>query len=290
MKHFLTILLFLSCTFSFSQKNELGLTLGAANFLGDLNRSVGTNVSKPAIGLFLRNHYHRHFAVRGSFLYGNLKGSDNNANNFNVSREKGRGLSFSTRFWELAVVNEFYLIDKSHKNEFSAYVFGGAGIMHFNPTTTYNGTQYHLRDYHTEGQGQPGYAKEYKLTTLTGLIGLGGKYQFTPSLCFGLELGYRFTHSDYIDDVHGNYADPSAVQGNATQVALSDRSFENSDPPHINGTFYYDAYGNPHMNGYGKSTDQRGSNKTNDKYLILNLNISYIFKNKIGHGFSESHL
>jgi hypothetical protein len=295
MKKFLAILLFLISTSSFSQTNELGLTLGAANFIGDLNNAVGAKASKPAIGLFFRHHYHRHFALRGSFLYGNLKGSDveNTSYNYSETRTKGRGLNFSSHIWEISAVNEIYLIDKSHQNEFSAYVFAGGGLMHFNPTTTYNGTKYNLREYHTEGQGQPGYNKEYKLTTLTGLIGLGGKYQFSPTMCFGLELGYRFTHSDYIDDVHGNYADPAVFQGNTTAVALSDRSFEalvKSDPGYSSGNVYYDVYGNPHVNGYGKTTDQRGSNKTNDKYLILNLSISYIFKNKVGHGFSESHL
>jgi hypothetical protein len=291
MKHFLAILLFLTTATSYSQTNEIGLILGAANFKGDLNRDAGAKESKPVIGLFARHHYHRHFALRGSFLYGNLNGSDTHLSySSDDRRERGRGLSFSSHIWELAVVNEFYLIDKSHKNEFSAYIFAGGGIMHFNPTATYKGTQYHLRDYHTEGQGQAGHDKEYKLTTLTGLIGLGGKYQFSSSMCLGLELGYRFTNSDYIDDVHGNYADPSEMEGDKTRIALADRSFENADPQYYGGTFYLDSFGNPHLNGYGKSTDKRGSNKTNDKYLILNLSISYVFKNKPGHGFSESQL
>jgi hypothetical protein len=291
MRNFLAILLFLICSTSFSQKNELGISLGPTCFNGDLNRIGGAREYKPSAGIFFRNHYHKHFALRASFEYGNLKGTDTHKSySYNGAHERTRGLSFSTRFWEVALVNEFYLIDKSHQNEFSAYVFGGVGLMHFNPTAVYKGTKYNLRNYHTEGQGQPGYASEYKLTTLTGLVGLGGKYQFSPTLCIGLELGYRFTNSDYIDDVHGNYADPSALEGNSIQVALADRSFENSDPNHYNGTFYFDTYGNPHMNGYGSSDDKRGSNKTNDKYLILNLSISYVFKNKVGHGFSESHL
>jgi hypothetical protein len=295
MKNFLAILFFLISTSSFSQTNELGLTLGATNFIGDLNTSVGAKAAKPAVGLFFRNHYHKHFALKASFLYGNLKGSDvdNPSYSYSQSREKGRGLSFSSHIWEISVVNEIYLLDKNHQNEFSAYVFGGGGIMHFNPTATYNGVKYNLRDYHTEGEGMPGYNKQYALTTLTGLLGLGGKYQFSPDLCLGLELGYRFTHSDYIDDVHGNYADPGIFQDNPTANALSDRSFEalvKSDPTYQSTKVYYDSYGNPHVNGYGSSTDKRGSNKTNDRYMVLNLSISYIFKNKITHGFSQSHL
>jgi hypothetical protein len=261
-------------------QHEAGISLGSTLFSGDINSRFAFKETKPALGLLYKFHYLKYMALKASFIYGGLKGSDAQDESYNAREitRKIRNLSFKSHIWEVALSNEFYFINKEKGKKWSPYILGGMGLVHFNPTAELNGKTYHLRDYHTEGQGLPGYKKEYRLTALTGILGFGTRYQINPGFFMGIELGYRFTNTDYMDDVSGNYADPTDLYNNfgITSVKLSDRSYEGqANYPFPGPDIYYDAQGNPHVVGYGAATDQRGSNHHNDRYMIINMTLSF---------------
>jgi hypothetical protein len=266
-------------------QHEAGISLGSTLFSGDVNSRFAFRETKPALGVLYKFYYLKYMAIKASFIYGGVKGSDAQDESYNPReiRSKIRNLSFKSNIWEIALSNEFHFVKKGKVKKWSPYILGGMGLVHFNPTAELNGKTYHLRDYHTEGQGLPGYKKEYKLTALTGIFGLGSRYMITPKFFLGIEFGYRFTNTDYMDDVSGNYADPSDLYNNygITSVLLSDRSYEAylddpfySDPSQANNfPVYYDAQNNPHIQGYGAAGDKRG-NRNKDSYMIINLTAS----------------
>src|SRR5687768_9684437 len=91
----------------------LGITLSALNYYGDLSPKPGqfsTDISltKPAVGIAYSHRFGPRYSVMGAFMYGTLKGADNESANANdlgngVYRYQ-RNLSFRNRIKELSVV------------------------------------------------------------------------------------------------------------------------------------------------------------------------------------------
>ena len=52
-------------------------------------------------------------------------------------------------------------------------------------------------------------------------MGIGLKKAFNGNGGIKLEFGFRFTNTDYLDDVSGNYYDWAANGGNETQITMS---------------------------------------------------------------------
>ncbi len=92
----------------------------------------------------------------------------------------------------------------------------GVGVFHFNPQgslTDANGntTWYYLKPLHTEGEGFAEYPqrKNYSLTQVNIPMGFGAKYYVSDRVSLSMEVLYRKTFTDYIDDVSTTYIDPS---------------------------------------------------------------------------------
>ena len=95
----------------------------------------------------------------------------------------------------------------------------------------------------------------------------------------GFEIGYRYTFSDYLDDVGGNYAITDALQGVATVVA--DRRFER-DAARVNTDRYAIAQQLFNENSGPFQTPVRGvAGLLQDGYLLTNVSIQYIIPGKI---------
>ncbi len=84
------------------------------------------------------------------------------------------------------------------------YVFGGLGFTTLSPTAELNGTRYTLRDYQTEDVAYSG-------ATMITPVGAGVRFEFTRRIGMSLEAGYRFTFSDYLDDVSARYINTTTV-------------------------------------------------------------------------------
>ena len=71
----MSFLLFAFCSSSKAQidgvmqEGEVGITLGAAHYFGDLNTNASLNRPKPALGIFFRKQFGEYIAVRLGLHY-----------------------------------------------------------------------------------------------------------------------------------------------------------------------------------------------------------------------------
>ena len=214
-------------------KWEAGVNFGPSVFLGDLGGNVGkgthflkdvnpefTNLMK---GAFITAYPSDWFGIRIAGNIGKLEGDDAAVKTKGVDElwRKQRNLDFRTNILEAYVAVEIFplmVLTSFQENQpkLRPYVVGGLGMFHFDPQgslTDANGvkTWYYLRRLRTEGEGMKEYPgrKPYKLAQFNIPVGGGLKYFSSDRLTLSLELLYRKTFTDYIDDVSTNYIDPN---------------------------------------------------------------------------------
>ncbi|WP_290794392.1 DUF6089 family protein [Flavihumibacter sp. UBA7668] len=219
---------------SITQEGEIGISLGAAHYFGDLNTSAKVNRAKLAFGVFFRKQFGNYIAVRvgGQFAqvgYADKYYSDNEF-------QRRRNLSFNSSIWELALqgdFNFFKYVPGSYDHRFTPYVTIGASIFSYDPYAYLNGQKYFLRPLGTEGQGSAAYPnrKPYSSMAFAIPFGVGVKYSLNEKINVGFEVLHRFTNTDYMDDVSTTYvgADkfPPLPDGSQTPgFLLQDRSYE----------------------------------------------------------------
>lgn len=213
-------------------KVEAGLNFGPTFFLGDLggNRGEGTRfikdvnleLTKMMKGAFVSVYPAEWLGLRVAGQYTYVSGKDHiiNTDGIDESWRKQRNLDFKSNMWEVYGAIElfptlmFRQYDEEYTPRFKPYGFVGVGAFHFNPkgSLTTGGTTkwYDLQPLRTEGQGMTQYPdkKPYKLTQMNIPMGFGFKYELTERVNLGLELLYRKTFTDYMDDVSTTYIDP----------------------------------------------------------------------------------
>ncbi len=242
-----------------------------------------------------------------------------------------RRLNFNTFLGEVALMSEFVIINERTGNRYNLktpagkylgvksplgiglYVFSGIGGVYFNPmgydrfidenkNIIGSGLKFNLRDLRTEGQGTPGdtlfaSGETYSPVALCIPMGIGIKKAFNGNGGIKFEFGFRFTNTDYLDDVSGNYFDWAANGGSQYQItmsgtntgqeyryygmAISDGSGGYIYPqgaipqPQIEGgnVYYIDGY------HFTKPGDQRGNPENDDSYMFLTLSAYKKFNN-----------
>lgn len=275
-------------------KREVFVTMGTANFLGDLGGRSGEgrdyspadlnfSQSRTAFGFGARYKLKRSVNVLGKFSYLNVKGDD--AITEDIYRNN-RNLNFKSNIYELSGRLEGgWQSTKRGGNRYgirknfgkmkamthNVYGFVGLGIFYFNPKgRTSDGDWVKLYGLHTEGQGLAGGPKQYSRVTFS--IPVGGYYKLTMNKIWsiGIEFSYRKTFTDYIDDVGSSYYDPDklrAAYGNLS-AQMSDPSL-GIDPNLITAT-------KPNADG---SPAQRGD-RQRDAFMSLEITAGYIIKQK----------
>lgn len=209
MKKIISILVivFLTSISAFAQRSELGIFVGTAYYIGDLNPAKHFTNTNSAGGIVYRYNFNPRWALKVSALFGQLEASDKATNYNNV-----RNLSFRSPISEIsaqAEFNFFNLYTQKGKNFFSPYMFVGVSAFSFNPQAQLDNHWYDLQPLGTEGQGLAKYPTKdyYSLTSVSMPFGLGIKVNFLKNFSVGLEWGMRKTWTDYIDDIGGTYAD-----------------------------------------------------------------------------------
>lgn len=241
---------------SIAQKTDLGMSLGTANYLGELAPDIAWNESKWSASFFVRNRLSKFFALKHSLSLARISGND-----ANFRSNRLRNLSFKSNILEVASVVEFNFLpfgtEKSKKEKaFTTYVFAGLGIFRYNPKSSFGGKTVELKSIGTEGQGLDG-GKSYSLIGVSLPFGMGFKWNITRKLLMSWEVGFRGTFTDYIDDVSNRY--PDFVAGGQPQsMQLSDRSGE------VNGGTYLAAPG-----------DIRGNPKNKDWYVFSGVSLAF---------------
>ncbi len=286
----------------------VGLQLNTADYFGDLNPvnaqfRPNFGLSRIGFGIHATKKINSFAYLRGSIAMGRIVGDDNTS--ADPSDESGkyryvRNLHFRNFITEFSLMGIFDLSPNKglyyRRKSITPYVFAGIGVAFHSPEARGPGilrnTWIPLRDLGTEGQGLPGYAKKYSLVQPVIPVGLGFKFRLDYRWDIALELGLRYTFTDYLDDVSTVYPDPgdfpdntsyllsnrtlepiSAFDGSSRQVEL-DR-FINGVSPVIT---FIGSDGNPYqtVNGYGRKGEQRGSSEVNDLYLFTGFHVSYL--------------
>jgi opacity protein-like surface antigen len=236
-----------------SHEAELGVSVGNGHYFGDMNRSR-VNRPKVAAGLFFRKQFGSYVALRASGHYSKLGYADK----YNTTPfERQRNLSFNTDIWEFAIqgdFNFFKFLPGSKDYRFTPYVTFGVGTFSFDPYAFIPGDSdpYDLNIRTTEGQERP-----YSQRAISFPIGMGVKYNFSKNLNIGFEVAYRFTNTDYLDDVSTTYAGSDKFIPGTPAYFLQDRSLTL-----------------PQLGIAGK---QRGFSEQKDQFVFAELTLSISF-------------
>ncbi len=242
------------------QEGEFGITGGVAHYFGDLNNRAAVNRPKIAVGAFFRKQFGNYTSLRITGHFAQLGYSDKYSQS---EYQRRRNLSFNTNIFEIAVrgdFNFFKFIPSDPAHAFTPYATIGIGVFSYDPYAFYNGQKIYLRPLHTEGETFYQGRKEYGTMALCFPIGFGIKYAVTNKINVSVEAAYRFTTTDYIDDVSTTYIGidkfPSPNGGKSVAAIMQDRSFETGIPIGIEGR-------------------QRGFSKQKDAYAMLEVGISF---------------
>jgi hypothetical protein len=246
------------CQYYFSSRNktepellwEAGAGAGVWNCLTDVGgangkgkkfiKDINWNQAQLGASLFVSAAWHYQFTIRLELAMGHIAGSDEVLNNSaGIARNRYlRNLQFRTGIAEGTVLGELYplfLADKNREISFlSPYLTAGIGLFNYTPQASVNGVWINLRPLHTEGEGfseYPGRAV-YKSITWCIPLGAGIKYDAASLIDLRFEILYRFTGTDYLDDVSTKYIDPSLFSKylspaqSVLAAKLADRSAE----------------------------------------------------------------
>lgn len=275
-----------------AQKNynlEYGLASGFSNYLGDIGGKdaarknfLDMKLFKTRLNhtLFVRYKFHPKFSVKGAINYLRISGDDKLSTNLG---RKYRNLSFRNDIYDVETTINYFFYNSNlplsmypqKKIYFASYFFSGLGIFYHNPKAFYNNDWVDLQPLKTSGQSSP-----YSKIGMSIPMGIG--FYFTiikrghMTKRIGLEVNWRYTNTDYLDDVSSKtWANPANLN-NSLASNLSNRNPElGLDQP--NG--FSNNYGwIDDGNGNNANNSPRGNPDSKDSYLSLNISYSMVIK------------
>jgi hypothetical protein len=274
-------------------RKEIYGGVGAANFLGDLGglNKVGTDYSpvdlefvetRTAFGIGYRYKAAKWLNLSLGFNYLIVRGDDKLTTEI---YRNNRNLNFKSNIFELGGRVELVYMNnkvghrygikrtlsrrmKNRSWDISAFV--GIAGFYFNPKgRDASGKWVKLKPLHTEGQGLPDGPKQYSNYALAIPFGAAYRMYFNRKWVVGIEIAYRKTFTDYIDDVSTVYYDKTALAD-----AYGTKAAQMSDPNLGN----IPGFSSPAADG---TRAQRGDvNK--DSYMTIQVTVGYIIKSKKG--------
>jgi hypothetical protein len=269
-------------------KTEIGLNFGPTFFLGDLggHRGKGTTfikdvnlpLTKLMKGAFISFYPSEWLGFRVAAQYTYVEGKDEIIKTTGEDElyRKQRNLNFKSNMFEAYAAIEIYpsmllnRYNEEYEPKIRPYGFIGVGMFTFNPKgsiTDQNGktTWYDLHPLHTEGQGFSEYKsrKQYALTQLNIPLGGGIKYIASERVNLAIELLYRKTFTDYIDDLSTDYIDPNLFDKYLTpaRAVVAKQIFDKAFTSYVPGSPRF-------VPGY-----QRGNPVNNDAYFSFVLKL-----------------
>lgn len=244
-------LAFLATITTQAQGLEIGVKAGGALYAGDLSQDEFGFYPEDinfAGGAYLRYRPTKRFGVRVNGNFGSIAGEDETTFATGVGLDRATVLrSFQSRISEFNLVAEFDLFHFGDYNyNYTAfYLYGGIGVLSFNPQQEIDGELVDLQPLRTEGQGldptNPEYASTpYELTRAVGIFGGGIRTRIAGRIVIGFEMGLRFTGTDYLDDVGFTnvfYTDVLSGPGGTQAAQISNPAVTN--PAEISPLFSY---------------------------------------------------
>ena len=261
LRYFYSTVLFLISLTGFSQPSyrvfdfidptlksiNVGLNLGGSSYYGDLSKtSESYKRLGSSFGVYTKYKFNDYFHTSLDLNYYRISSND-----FTPKRN----LSFRSDNFELIGLGYFEFLNyntfrRLKRSEFplSLHIVTGLGITSNNPKTFYNGQWVDLRPLRTENV-------DYSPVALVIPVGFGLSIKL-DKFVFVLNSVYRFSTTDYLDDVSNVYADPT--------------SFNNDLSRQLNhrGSVWYGP------------NSKRGNPLSKDGYLINTIGIEYKISNK----------
>ena len=233
----------------------LSVGTGTTHYYGDLAKPGDNSNINFDLAFGARYNFYRWFSAGTELTWFMLVGNDN------TDPEKAiRNLSFKSHNFELNAVIHVSLFEENRRfymRRFAnPYVYGGIGLVNYNPTAKLNGERYNLKKLNTSGENYSGFTASFP-------VGGGVKFRLNPFFNIVLDGCYHFVLSDNLDDVSsGVYPEPTSFT-NETARLLSDRTWETLPA------------GTPTWAEQGK--EFRGDPKDKDGFFILNIKFEYYF-------------
>ena len=259
------------------------------HFVKDFDIQAGRWSFMAAYGYKLSSR----FALRTGLYYGRVYGSDRYTPEY---ARNGRNLTFRSPIIELNEVVEFSILRETYGHRYNIkrargkkptpnlYIFAGVGGFFFNPRAQYlpvvkddmgnavvdaegnttpntsdpnYGKWYSLQPLGTEGQGYVATRKKYSRIQMSIPFGVGMNCLLNRSWGIGFDFGFRYTITDYIDDVSSSYVSPDIFESDVA------RYFCNPDSKYPVG-----------------AGEQRGDSNWNDAYMFLTVKVTYKLSSK----------
>lgn len=219
---------------------------GITSYSGDLN-DVGERVNTIFSGGILYK-FAPHVSLKTEISFYSLSGTDVGGKNWQ------RNLSFQSRNFEgyAGIMYEAFDVENPMRGQgliVNPYVWAGLGFTTFSPYTTLDNTTYYLRNFKTEDVA-------YSAATAVFPVGAGVRFEVSRRIGFSLEAAYRFTLSDYLDDVSTTYIGSSNIT-DVVRARLADRGPEVGQP-------------------YREAGGQRGNPNRKDGYGTVMLKFEYL--------------
>ena len=239
-----------------AQNWEYGFMVGASNYHGDLAYNIVPKETHFAQGIHMRYNFTPYWSYKPSVVHAKISGTDANFEDY-----KYRNLSFESDIWEFNNVFEFNFLPFGSRilsKDFSSYATLGLTVFRHNPKAVFQDKTFALRDLRTEGQSGK---EQYGLLQLAIPFGGGVKYNVNKNLVIGLEVAWRKTFTDYLDDVSTEYPDLQDQRDRFGDLSanMADRSWE------------VDGVGEP----LSVAGDERGDPAINDFYFIAAFSVTY---------------
>ncbi len=254
---------------------DVGVNAGFSNYLGEIGGGAGEardwvldmklDQTRWNPGVFARYRLDYNLGINMSLNYFRIQGADSltpNPNRFT------RNLHFRNDVFELAACGEYYFLNQPDVGstgryllDFKSYIYLGLAAFYNNPKTQYQGEWVALQPLKTEGQEKP-----YSRIQIAVPVGFGFFYTFSRLHRFGWSIGWRYTFTDYVDDLSGYYPDPKDLESDEA-IALSNRSNEVAGHPLAADLVEYFVPGGV-----------RGNPDANDSYLLTSFNYSYVIR------------
>lgn len=262
---------------------DFGMHLGGANYLGEMGGTdqprrdfvwdMKLGQTRGTIGVFARRKINRLLSVNSGLLYLRIQGADALST---YRPRRGRNLNFRNDMLEWYVRPELTIFQDNdlggrgrYRTDFRLFGYAGLAAYYHNPKGQINreGEFYDLRSLTTE-------LVDYSSIGISLPVGIGFHFTQGRRHRVGMDLGWRTTFTDYLDDVSTVYVDPALLPGGEGGDAfrLYDQNNFVALDPDLPGA------GNYGFEEGAKKENQRGDPTHNDSYLTLTLTYSYVLR------------
>lgn len=267
----------------------VGFSLRASYFDGDI--ATPLQYVRPGLAVNITRRVTPRISLMSELMWVRVMGDDLTGSNLQTPNKIPlyiRNLHFRNDIKELSIGVKYDLFpstDHYRKRPiYNLYGMIGLSLFYHNPKATVfkDSTQtktkwVSLRSQRTENTS-------YSKFQLAIPLAVGIRYKLSLQWDMEVEVGYRLTFTDFLDDVSGNYPDPSTLQDDQARL-LSNRSAETHSA--LNGNSrdletIENALGHPvidvgnyrYVQDFGPGT-ARGSKKGNDGYILFGIRFLY---------------